>query len=121
MPIYSDLDESKITAVLLVDIQCIYQSINNIVNTVKGERLFKPEFGVDLESLLFELINDLTAFSIFSEMTAGVVIWEPRILIAFGQSSITPDPANFKYDGVVAFQVKNLTNQIFQYIATVTQ
>lgn len=120
MPIYSDLNESKITAVLLTDIQCLYQSINNIVNTVKGERLFQPEFGVDLESLLFELINDLTAFSIFSEMTAGVVRWEPRILIAFGQSNITPDPTNFKYDGVVSFQVKNLTNQIFQYIATVT-
>lgn len=121
MAIYSDLNEKKITGTLVTDIQAIYQSIYNILNTIPGERLFLPEFGANLEGLLFELINDLTAFSILNEITNAINRWEPRVSIDYSQSSVIPVPAEFKYDAVIAFRIKGLSNQIFQFSVVLTE
>ena len=54
MSIYTDINQYTPTAqVLLTNIESIYQSLNNILTTKPGERVFNPEFGGELDDLLF--------------------------------------------------------------------
>jgi phage baseplate assembly protein W len=115
MAIYSDIDEQKITSILVEDIASIYQSINNILNTVPGERLFNPEFGVDLASWIFDLMNEANAFSILSEITGAINRWEPRVFVDFGQSSIIPNFDQNRYDINIVFSIVDITDQSFEY------
>jgi len=117
MPIYSDINESIITGVLVEDISSIYQSINNILNTTPGERIFNPEFGIDLASWIFDLINTSSAFAILSEITGAINRWEPRVFVEFGQSTVTPNYDNNLYDINIIFSIANMTDQKFEYSA----
>jgi phage baseplate assembly protein W len=49
---YSDLENSLPGKV--VNIDSVKQAIFNLLNTTPGERIFEPELGVEIESLLFE-------------------------------------------------------------------
>lgn len=115
MAIYSDLNEDKVTGVLLEDIAAIYQSITNILNTIPGERLFNPEFGLDLASWIFDLMDETNAFSILSEITGAINRWEPRVTVDFGRSTVTPNYDENRYDINILFSVKGITNQSFEY------
>jgi len=115
--IYSDINAQKITGVLIEDIASIYQSINMILNTAPGERLFNPEFGVDLASWIFDVMTNANAFSILSEITGGIERWEPRVSVNFGQSSVTPNFDQNRYDIVISFLILNMTDQSFEYSA----
>ena len=117
MPIYSDVNEQKITGTLVEDISSIYQSINNILNTIPGERLFNPEFGLDLSSWVFDLMNEANAFSILSEIAGAINRWEPRVFVEFGQSVVTPNYDQNRYDINVVFSVVGITDQTFEYSA----
>ena len=117
MPIYSDINESIITGILVEDISSIYQSINNILNTTPGERIFNTEFGIDLASWIFDLINTSSAFAILSEITGAINRWEPRVFVEFGQSTVTPNYDNNLYDINIIFSIANMTDQKFEYSA----
>lgn len=119
--LYSDLDESNISATLLYDLADIYQSLDNLLNTIPGERLFLPEYGTDLEQYLFDPLNDATAFAILGEVVNAVTRWEPRVKVNFGQSSVTPNPEQKRYDLVVYFDIVGITNQQFNYQAGISK
>jgi len=121
IPTYSDFNEFQISGNLLYDLADIYQSIDNILNTVPGERLFNPEFGCYIERYLFQPIDDATAFAILGEIVSSVSRWEPRITVNFGQSSVTPNGLNNGYDLILAFTVNGLGNQQFTYQAGITK
>lgn len=70
----SNNDITKIT-----DNDSIANSIKNIVNTKKGERLFNPDFGTNLRYYLFDPITVLTAEEIKSDLIINIRRYEPRI------------------------------------------
>jgi len=76
--------------------EALSDAINNIIATSPGERLFDPTFGCDLESLLFEPIDQTTASMILS-MISSCLKNDPRFLMDFSMSSIEPDPDNNLY------------------------
>ena len=121
MAIYSDINEQVISGTLLEDIESIYQSLNNILNTIPGERLFNPEFGLDLSSWLFDLMNESNAFSILSEIVGAVNRWEPRVTVDFGNSSVVPNFDENRYDITIYFSVVGLTDQTFEFSALLTR
>jgi phage baseplate assembly protein W len=53
---YKTMDVSSINADLLklTDEQSVKESIKNLIMTNRGERLFQPDVGCDIRSLLFE-------------------------------------------------------------------
>jgi phage baseplate assembly protein W len=109
MAIYSDLNQTTPTTAILVEgIDSIYQSINNILSTTKGSRLFNPDFGSDLEAPLFDLMSDITSTKIFNEITSSISRWDSRISIDYTQSYVNSIYEENKYEILIVFKVKGV-------------
>ena len=65
----------------LTDIRAIKQSVINILRTNHGERPFKPKFGANLRSFLFEPIDNITAVLCANQVKDSIINWEPRVAV----------------------------------------
>jgi len=72
------------------DENSIIQNVFTIILTQKGERLFNPNFGTDLNALLFELIVDPEIFEdeIMKQIVSALELYEPRAGIIREQSFV---------------------------------
>lgn len=61
------------------DYKAIHNSIKNIFNTKKGQKLLNPEFGCSLEQYLFEAVSDARAKAIGDDIYAAINVFEPRV------------------------------------------
>ena len=59
--------------------QDIKQSLEILLNTTKGERIMLPEYGCDLQSFLFESINDSKMHLLQEMIRSAILNYEPRI------------------------------------------
>ena len=57
----------------------VRQSIEIILSTAKGERVMRPDFGCDLDKLLFAPNNGTTRALAEFEVKEALKSWEPRI------------------------------------------
>lgn len=62
-----------------IDVDAIYNSIENIVLTTQGERRMLPSFASNIKQLLFEPIDETTARLIAESLLDAIVTWENRI------------------------------------------
>ena len=63
------------------DKAAITQSIKNLLLTRKGERLFQPQLGSNLQKSLFEPLDYGTAGMIKSQVKEAIKRWEPRVIV----------------------------------------
>lgn len=118
---YSDINQySPKETSLVINIDSILQSISNILGTKSQERLFNPEFGSSLESMLFEPMSDITVFNLFNSIISSVSKYEPRIDLNMFKSEIIPDFKNNIYDILLVFTLKNVDDQFFEYRGRLT-
>jgi phage baseplate assembly protein W len=111
MAIYTDLNlDFKIhpnTKRLLLskDDLAIQRSVAYLLLTNKGDRLFEPDIGCDLKSLLFEPATISTAYDIESVINETITNFEPRVRIV----SVSADPAidRNSYEISIKFRVIN--------------
>lgn len=68
----SDIDSS-------IDEGAIRNSIINLFNTRRGEKILNPEYGLGLADLLFEKISDERAEDIGNIILRGLEQFEPRV------------------------------------------
>lgn len=73
-PVTGDLVTKKDTA-------AIRQAVSNLLYTRKTERFFDSQLGSNLQNLLFEPLNSITAGLISEEITDLLSVYEPRISI----------------------------------------
>ena len=59
----------------------IRQAVRLILETNRGERLMRPDFGAGLNDFVFELINNTTKALIRHRVEEALVTWEPRIRV----------------------------------------
>ena len=84
---YTDIDlnitphPSSGDLVLKQDKEAVKRSVRNIMLTNDYERPFRPGFGANLRSLLFELADDITKFEIRKQITEAIEDFEPRVAI----------------------------------------
>jgi len=57
----------------------IKEAIIIILKTAKGERVMEPEFGCDIHSYVFEVINQTTLMRMQEEIRKALLLYEPRI------------------------------------------
>lgn len=82
--VYSDIDielekqtDGDITK--NTDLDAVKNSLTNIINTLKGSRRMLPEFGSDVQKLLFEPLDTITARRIGENILDAIKMWEDRI------------------------------------------
>ena len=56
-------------------------NIRNLLLTQKGERVFQPEFGTNLRSLLFEQITNQTIDKINDTIIEAIKNWLPYVIV----------------------------------------
>jgi phage baseplate assembly protein W len=67
----------------------IKESIRIILSTAKGERVMRPDFGCDINELVFEPVKTSTATLIDFHIREALLIWEPRIDVL--NVNVSPD------------------------------
>lgn len=100
-PIYVDIDPSltrnpKTGDLLTVrDERAVNLSVKNLLSTSFGERLFRPNIGGSLRSLLFEPIDGITAMEIRDRVLKTLLDHEPRISNVYVDVISKPDENSY--------------------------
>ncbi len=91
-----DLSNDILSKGEIFDYDVINQSIENILSTSFGERLFNPYYGSSLANQLFEGMNNnfLNGSSIIKKLIDEISIWENRVTFILNECFFTPDPNN---------------------------
>ncbi len=100
-------------------VESVYQSLDNLFGTMKGQRVFNPEYGADLETLLFEPLNEDTAFLIFKTITDSIRQYEPRVNVLYGKSEVVPNYNLSSYDVTLYFNLRGIEEEEFEYLDSI--
>lgn len=76
-----DIAKDIISTGEVFDSDAIEQSIENIITTMFGERLFFREFGSALSLSIFENINSQNGEMVLDSIINSIITWENRIVI----------------------------------------
>ncbi len=117
---YRDLNAKTPTSKPLVTgVESVYQSLDNLFGTLKGQRPFNVTYGANLDNLLMEQLSEDTAFLIFKNVTDAIQVSEPRVKVLFGKSEVTPDYDNNTYNVVIYFRLQGVSDEDFTYIDSI--
>jgi len=76
----------------LKDVDVINQSIEMILSTNYGDRLFNPNFGSILANYMFENLNEQTGERLLDDIIREILKWEDRIQIIDRDVSLILEP-----------------------------
>lgn len=57
----------------------VREAIRIILETARGERVMRPDFGCGIHDLTFEEINQTTLFAVETSIRDALITYEPRI------------------------------------------
>lgn len=63
------------------DLRLLNDSIETILKTFPGERVYRPAFGSFLRRLLFANMGKMSAMQARAEVYRAIETWEPRVVI----------------------------------------
>lgn len=92
---------------LSYDSQAIIRSIRNILLTKKFEKPWNPQFGSNIDAILFENMSFLAAGALEKEITNAVNNYEPRVNLK--QVVVKPIPDKNAYSVTLTFFIANAT------------
>jgi phage baseplate assembly protein W len=93
-----------------VDEMAVVNSVKNLILTNHYERPFQPEIGSNIQRLLFENMDNITASSIQREIAQTISNYEPRVIVETIQ--VSPDFDNNSYNIGMRFYIVNRTEPI---------
>jgi phage baseplate assembly protein W len=121
MIFYSDVNrQDPLVDEKIYDVEAVLQSLDTLINTTPGERLFLPDFGIDLEKFLFEPMDWKTKSEMFDEIFRKVGKYEPRAEINTRLSGIEEDPINHTISIDLVFSIKGKRYQEYVYQTVLT-
>ena len=65
--------------IVIKNATAIARSLRNLVLTTPGERFFNENLGSEVNNLLFENVDDITAMSVRTEIVNVIENYEPRV------------------------------------------
>jgi uncharacterized protein len=83
----------------------VEDSIQIILRTHPGERLYRPDFGCRLGELVFAPLNTQTLLLIQLCVREALEQWEPRIFLEDVRTD--PDPIRGRVDITVEYRIKS--------------
>jgi phage baseplate assembly protein W len=122
MAIYRDLNADNPTENPDVfDVDAIVQSVIELLKTREGERAFEPEFGLFLEGLLFDLMDQGAALQVYNQVVDKLERYEPRVLLDVSRSDVVPDPDNNIFEVKLFFSIQGFSGQTFEVTESVSR
>lgn len=100
------------------DAAAVKQAVKNLLLTNKFEKPFQPEFGGDLNNLLFELVDNDTVYEIDGAVREAVRRYEPRAQVRQVATNLQPDANSISV--TVTFQIVN-TEEVVTLDTTITR
>ena len=93
-------------ATKLINMDTIKQSVETIVLTPPGSRLFEPTFGCGVGNFQFELIDDDTAQKLQNTIKNALATYEPRITVNY--VTVTADQENSSLNVEINYLIQEL-------------
>ena len=81
----------------------ISRSLRNLVLTTPGERFFNENLGSQVNNLLFESVDDVTAMSVRTEIITVIENYEPRVELV--RVSVNPDIDAYNMDVKITYNI----------------
>ena len=81
----------------------IARSVRNLVQTIQGERPFQPVLGSNVQNLLFDNMDKLTASAIKQEIINTIENYEPRV--EMGEVTVDPNYDNNEFHVTVQYYI----------------
>ena len=94
-------------------------SIKNIFNTKKGQKILTPNFGLDLEQYLFDNITKDNAKQIGKTILEELPFYEPRITVENVSVIARPDANEYKIN--ISIIIPSLNNRKDSLSGTLTE
>jgi uncharacterized protein len=77
------------------DVTAIGNSLTNLFNTIPGQNLLNPDYGLNLMQFVFESATDTTAQLIAQTIMNNVQVYEPRVTIKTIDIIVNPEAQTF--------------------------
>ena len=100
--------DNKKDVKLLYDEQAIFQSIRNVFNTIPGQKILNPDFGLDLRRYLFESVSENTG-SLIGDAIQKLPLYEPRVTVE--EVNIVGRPSKNDYLIEIKITIPTLNNK----------
>ena len=81
----------------------IARSLRNLVLAAPGERFFNENLGSNVNNLLFENMDDVTASSIKDEIQNTINNYEPRVKLL--KTQVSPNFETLEFDVVIRYEI----------------
>ena len=97
----------------------IQQSLIILLNTTLGERVMRPDYGANMEDLLFEALNVTTANMIANRIKQAILYHEPRVKTE--DIDLRPIYNEGRIEVVVSYLIiatNNRRNLVYPYLFT---
>lgn len=106
---------------ILKNERAIIRSIRNIVETIPSEKFFNSNFGSDVRSSLFEIVDYATVSIIQEQISVAINLYEPRVENV--NVSVNPDLDNNAMEVTVIFDIvgQDFPTQEFTFILEATR
>ena len=89
------------------DAQAVIRSVRNILLTRHYEKPFNPDFGSNIDAILFEMVSPLSATALEREIRTSIENYEPRAKLS--EIIVNPQPDNNSYSVSLSFYIENAT------------
>ena len=89
--------------IAITNTTAIARSLRNLVLTTPGERFFNENLGSQVNNLLFENIDDITAMSVRSEIISVIENYEPRVKLL--KVSVNANIDSYNMDVIIVYEV----------------
>ena len=106
---------------ILRDTACIRTSVNNIVQTIRGERFFDSLFGSNVRRSLFDFVDFATASVIEREITEAILNFEPRISDLRVTVDASPDDNQFEVNVSFSLIGESAPTQDYTFLLEATR
>ena len=123
MAFYRDINQLNFKVrPYVTDVDAIIQSVRNLVSTRKGERPFRPDYGINIVDYLFELMDESAGLQLLTDVFDAVQFYEPRVQIDRQRSEVIPDQDTYTFEVSIFFVIEGFEEDgIFNVTETVRQ
>jgi phage baseplate assembly protein W len=106
---------------ILKNERAIARSVRNIVETIPTEKFFNPNFGSEVRSSLFEIVDYATVSIIEDQILTSINSYEPRVENV--QVTVNPELDNNALEVTVIFDIigQEFPTQEFTFILEATR